>query len=75
MRIIFTLFNLMVFALALTPSTISGPGPEADWPQWQGPDRTGIAKETGLLKEWPASGPQVVWAISDLGEGYGSLSI
>ena len=21
-----------------------------DWPQWQGPDRTGISKETGLLK-------------------------
>ena len=28
----------------------------ADWPQWQGPDRTRISKETGLLKEWPASG-------------------
>ena len=30
----------------------------ADWPQWQGPDRTRISKETGLLKEWPASGPR-----------------
>ena len=29
----------------------------ADWPQWQGPDRTRISKETGLLKEWPAGGP------------------
>ena len=29
----------------------------SDWPQWQGPDRTGLSKETGLLKEWPAGGP------------------
>jgi outer membrane protein assembly factor BamB len=46
-----------------------------DWPQWQGPDRNGISKETGLLKSWPAAGPPVVWAISNLGEGYGSLCI
>jgi hypothetical protein len=31
----------------------------ADWPQWQGPDRTRISKETGLLKEWPSGGPRV----------------
>jgi len=24
----------------------------ADWPQWQGPDRTRVSKETGLQKEW-----------------------
>lgn len=46
-----------------------------DWPQWQGPDRTGLSKETGLLKEWPASGPPVVWSASGLGAGYGSLAI
>ena len=33
----------------------------ADWPQWQGPDRTRISKETGLLQEWPAGGPHVIW--------------
>src|SRR5712692_6986470 len=48
---------------------------DGDWPQWQGPDRTGISTETGLLKTWPASGPPVVWSISNLGEGYGSLAI
>ena len=31
----------------------------ADWPQWQGPDRTRISKETGLLKEWPNGGPRL----------------
>jgi outer membrane protein assembly factor BamB len=47
----------------------------ADWPQWQGPDRTRISKETGLLKEWPASGPPVVWTATGLGSGYGSMAV
>jgi outer membrane protein assembly factor BamB len=46
-----------------------------DWPQWQGPDRTGISKETGLLKAWPASGPPLVWAATGLGSGYGSMAV
>jgi outer membrane protein assembly factor BamB len=46
-----------------------------DWPQWQGPDRTGVSKETGLLQEWPAAGPPLAWSISGLGAGYGSLAI
>ena len=47
----------------------------SDWPQWQGPDRTRISKETGLLKEWPASGPPVVWTANGLGSGYGSMAV
>ena len=33
-----------------------------DWPQWQGPDRNAVSKETGLLKEWPKDGPPVMSA-------------
>jgi hypothetical protein len=47
----------------------------ADWPQWQGPDRTRMSKETGLLKEWPAGGPRVIWTANNLGTGYGSMSV
>jgi outer membrane protein assembly factor BamB len=47
----------------------------ADWPQWQGPDRTRISKETGLLKEWPTGGPPVVWTANNLGTGYGSMAV
>jgi outer membrane protein assembly factor BamB len=50
----------------------SGP---TDWPQWRGPERNGISKDTGLLKQWPSSGPQKSWSISNLGEGYGSIAI
>lgn len=47
----------------------------ADWPQWQGPDRTRISKETGLLTEWPSGGPRVAWTASNLGTGYGSMAV
>ena len=40
-----------------------------DWPQWQGPDRNAISKETGLLKEWPKEGPPLAWKITGLGGG------
>jgi outer membrane protein assembly factor BamB len=46
-----------------------------DWPQWQGPDRNRLSKETGLLKEWPAGGPRVIWTATNLGTGYGSMSV
>lgn len=42
----------------------------ADWPQWRGPDRTGVSKETGLLKEWPKDGPKLRWKAEDIGSGY-----
>jgi outer membrane protein assembly factor BamB len=47
----------------------------ADWPQWQGPDRTRISKETGLLKEWPNGGPRLLWTANGLGSGYGSMAV
>jgi len=47
----------------------------ADWPQWRGPNRTGISAETGLLKKWPEGGPAVVWKTQGLGEGYSSMSV
>ena len=47
----------------------------ADWPQWQGPDRTRLSMETGLLKQWPAAGPPIVWTATGLGGGYGSMAV
>jgi outer membrane protein assembly factor BamB len=47
----------------------------ADWPQWQGPERTRISKETGLLKDWPAGGPRLIWTANQLGSGYGSMAV
>lgn len=40
-----------------------------DWPQWQGTDRNAMSKETGLLKQWPESGPPLAWKVDGLGGG------
>jgi outer membrane protein assembly factor BamB len=47
----------------------------ADWPQWRGPQRNGISRETGLLKAWPEEGPKLVWQIDNLGNGYSTPSV
>jgi len=45
-----------------------------DWPQWRGPERDGLSKETGLLDSWPAAGPPNVWTFDQLGKGFGTVS-
>ena len=47
----------------------------ADWPQWRGPNRDGASQEKGLLKEWPAEGPKLVWQINDAGGGYSTPAV
>jgi outer membrane protein assembly factor BamB len=46
-----------------------------DWPQWQGPDRNAISKETGLAQQWPKDGPPLAWRINGLGGGDSAPSI
>jgi outer membrane protein assembly factor BamB len=50
-------------------------GAQFDWPQWRGPNRDGISKETGLLKEWPANGPKRLWLFEKAGNGYSGPAI
>ena len=46
-----------------------------EWPQWRGPNRDAISRDTGLLKEWKAGGPPLAWQASGLGAGFSSLSL
>ena len=64
--------SLTSFALATAPPSVAA---GEDWPQWRGPDRNGISTETGLAQQWPPSGPPVVWSISGVGGGYGSVAV
>ena len=41
-----------------------------DWPQYLGPERNSTSPETGILRSWPAEGPEVLWT-ADLGIGFG----
>ncbi|HMC11896.1 MAG TPA: PQQ-binding-like beta-propeller repeat protein, partial [Pirellulaceae bacterium] len=63
-KLVFT--SLLAIAVLLTA---------ADWPQWRGPNRDGVSKETGLLKQWPADGPKLLWQIKDLGDGYSTPAV
>jgi outer membrane protein assembly factor BamB len=49
--------------------------PEAGWPQWRGPARNGICRETGLAASWPEGGPALLWTVPGLGTGYSSPTI
>lgn len=64
--------SAIVLALALLPCSAA---PADDWPQWRGPERTGLSKETGLLKAWPEGGPKPLWAIDTPGKGYAAASV
>ena len=39
---------------------------------WRGPTADGIYPETGLLKEWPDAGPEMLWHFDELGKGHSS---
>jgi outer membrane protein assembly factor BamB len=51
------------------------PASTSDWPQWRGPQRDGISHEKGLLKQWPAGGPKLLWQINDIGDGYSTPAV
>src|SRR2546422_10742513 len=40
-----------------------------DWPQWRGPNRDGLWRESGILETIPASGLKVRWR-AKVGNGY-----
>ncbi|CAN5528394.1 MAG: PQQ-like beta-propeller repeat protein [Pyrinomonadaceae bacterium] len=67
------LMSLAVIALFLSIDTAAQVG--ADWPQWRGPNRDGISRETGLLKQWPEQGPPLAWKATGAGGGYSSFAI
>lgn len=46
-----------------------------DWPQWRGPNRDGISRETGLLTQWPQEGPPLAWKATGVGTGHSSVSV
>jgi outer membrane protein assembly factor BamB len=65
----------LVFVVSLAICSCTLVAGAADWPQWRGPERNGISKETGLLRTWPQEGPKLLWHVKDAGDGYSTPSI
>lgn len=69
------LFSPSLFSLALLVTTVTNLVQAEDWPQYRGPRRDDISTETGLLQEWPAGGPPLVWTYANAGVGYSGPAI
>ncbi|MBN2416006.1 PQQ-like beta-propeller repeat protein [bacterium] len=62
-------FQRMIAAGVLLLCISSGIAQEA-WPQYLGPHRNSVSDQTGILRSWPESGPEVLWTV-DVGKGFG----
>src|SRR5262245_42371524 len=47
----------------------------ADWEQWRGPRRGGLSGDVGLIKDWNAKQPKLLWTADGLGSGYSSVAV
>jgi len=59
-------FTLLLLAISTTRAD--------DWPQWMGPQRDNIWRETGLLEKFPTGGPKVLWRVPIAG-GYAGPAV
>jgi outer membrane protein assembly factor BamB len=67
-----SLLLVLITSTAFASLVLAAPG---DWPQWRGPDRDDISRETGLLKQWPEGGPKQAWKAIGLGTGYSGVAV
>ena len=75
-RLLTTIAALSVcFITVSVPRSAGVAAPPADWPQWRGPERAGTSRESGLLKQWPAGGPKLLWQLNDIGDGYSTPAV
>ncbi len=61
-------------ASALLPGGSLTAAVAADWPQFRGPQRDNISKETGLARKWPAAGFRPLWSVP-VAPGYAGAAI
>ncbi len=45
-----------------------------DWPQWLGPQRDAVWRETGIIEKFPAEGPRYRWRVP-IGGGYAGPAV
>ncbi len=72
---------LRIVGVALIPLVLSAIGGffssaahADDWPQWLGPKRDGVWRETGIVEKFPKEGPKVRWRTS-IGAGYAGPAV
>lgn len=64
-----------ILAAILLGMVLPGTARSDDWPQFQGPWRTAVSGEAGLVSSFPSgSGPEVLWRV-ELHEGFGGAAV
>ena len=58
-----------ILIASLCTLAVHAQGSPSDWPQFFGPDRTGLYKGPALADTWSATGPRVVWR-KPVGQGF-----
>lgn len=59
---------ILLFGIIFTTGILMAQTPT----KWRGENANGIYNETGLLKQWPETGPEIIWHFDGLGEGHSS---
>jgi outer membrane protein assembly factor BamB len=67
-------YSAVVLALLMSLA-LEAAESQPHWPTFRGADRLAFSPDTGLLKEWPADGPKLIWESEGAGRGYSSLAI
>lgn len=71
----FMKIKTFVFFICLIPFFYQCKKTNNEISQWRGPERSGIFSEAGLLNEWPEKGPEMLWSVKNIPEGYSSVSV
>jgi outer membrane protein assembly factor BamB len=64
----------LVLAVVVVAVGLATAGRADDWPQWLGPQRDGVWRETGILTRFPKGGPKVLWR-KQIGGGYAGPAV
>src|SRR5687767_381982 len=63
--------DLMKFVILLLFAAIARAD---DWPQWLGPKRDAVWRESGIVKEFPPGGTKARWR-TEIGAGYSGPAV
>ncbi len=61
-------------SLTLAVVLVCGAVQADDWPQWMGPQRDNVWRESGIMQKFPADGPRVLWR-SPVAGGYAGPAV